>query len=64
MKHSSFNNGYSALLPETSDKQIAANALYRNYGFVEIRKEFIDGYIAHGLQKKINLSGHQKLYLF
>lgn len=36
--------GYKKLMLETSDKQIAANKLYMKSGFVEMKKELIDGF--------------------
>jgi ribosomal protein S18 acetylase RimI-like enzyme len=45
--------GYSSLILETSDKQIAANALYKNYGFVETRSEIIDGFNCTWYTKKL-----------
>ena len=42
------------MILETSDKQIAANALYRNYGFVGIKQEIIDGYNCTWYEKKLN----------
>jgi ribosomal protein S18 acetylase RimI-like enzyme len=53
LEKSALNKGYSALILETSDKQIAANALYRKSGFVEIRKELIDGYNCTWYTKKL-----------
>lgn len=50
---SAINKGYSTLILETSDKQIAANALYRNYGFVGIKQEIIDGYNCIWYEKKL-----------
>jgi len=44
LKASALNKRYSAITSETSDKQITANTLYRNYGFLEIRIELIDSY--------------------
>jgi ribosomal protein S18 acetylase RimI-like enzyme len=50
---SAINKGYSTLILETSDKQIAANALYRNYGFVGIKQEIINGYNCSWYEKKL-----------
>jgi ribosomal protein S18 acetylase RimI-like enzyme len=45
--------GYSRLILETSDKQAAANELYRKHGFVGIKQEIIDGYNCTWYEKKI-----------
>ncbi|OHD29219.1 MAG: hypothetical protein A2086_16630 [Spirochaetes bacterium GWD1_27_9] len=36
--------GYKKLILETSDKQIAAHKLYKKFGFVEYKKEIINGF--------------------
>jgi ribosomal protein S18 acetylase RimI-like enzyme len=53
LEESSIDKGYSTLILETSDKQTAAHALYRNSGFVEIKKERIDGYNCMWYEKKL-----------
>jgi ribosomal protein S18 acetylase RimI-like enzyme len=36
--------GYKELILETSEKQIAALSLYRSRGFIEFKREIIDGF--------------------
>ncbi len=53
LEKSAIEKGYSTLILETSDKQIAANSLYRNHGFVKIKKEIIDGFNCTWYEKKL-----------
>jgi hypothetical protein len=46
LEESAINKEYLVLILETSDKT-AANVLYKNYGFVGIKQEIIEGTIAH-----------------
>jgi ribosomal protein S18 acetylase RimI-like enzyme len=53
LEESAIKKGYSTLILETSDKQTAANALYRSFGFVGIKHAIIDGYNCTWYEKKV-----------
>jgi ribosomal protein S18 acetylase RimI-like enzyme len=53
LEESAIDKGYSTLILETSDKQTTANALYKNFGYVGIKQEMIDGYNCTWYEKRL-----------
>lgn len=53
LEESSRKKGYSRLILETSDKQIAANKLYRNYDLWDLNWILLMGIIAHGMKRRL-----------